>query len=146
MHLARICLTLIGVPLFGYGVSQVHAQEPELVRRAQDASLSTLEPNAANVTLAQWLSRLGGGSPGSVEWEVNDCGEGGDGRQSPVCVEGRVTIGTGLVASVSVIVVALSGQPVSPSSIWMMYVSDGQRVELAKTTGELESLIDQRRR
>src|SRR5689334_17330813 len=104
---------------------QVQAQESPLIRRIQDISMSSLEPGAPNVALSKWLAQLSGLSASNLDWEVNDCGEGGDGRQAPTCVEGRFTFSPGMSAGVSVAVATTEGKTGGRPSIVMMYVKDG---------------------
>jgi hypothetical protein len=134
-------MKLVSALLLCCGITHTYAQEPQLAGNVQSILMSALEPDAPSITLSQWLSRLGGTPSGGLKWEVNDCGEGGDGLEAPTCVEGRVSLGSGRVAAVSVAVVTSAGKAVGKPSIFMMYVRDGQNVEFAKTTRELELLV-----
>jgi hypothetical protein len=112
-----------------------------LIPKIQGMSLSSLEEVAPNITLSRWLSQLGGVSPTDLNWEVNDCGEGGDGRSAPTCVEGQVPFGSGRLAAVSVAVATTAGKTSGKPAIFMMYVRAGDKLEFASSTGELESLV-----
>lgn len=58
---------------------------------------------------------------------VNDCGEGGDGRAAPTCVEAIVALGPDSTAHASPIVAGLDGNPVTPA-VWMLYRIAGPSV------------------
>jgi hypothetical protein len=133
---------LLGVLLYlGAAAPCVQAEDSPLIRSIQDTPLSALDPNAPKVKLSQWLAQLGGVRPAALAWELNDCGEGGDGRAAPTCVEGRVSFSPDRSASVSVAVATAEGKLGGGPSVFMMYVREGQKVDFAKSFQELEKLV-----
>jgi hypothetical protein len=58
---------------------------------------------------------------GKATWEVNDCGEGGDGRSAPVCVEIIIPQQNGYNLHISTIVGDTAGQKVSKPQVMMVY-------------------------
>ena len=133
-------LLLIGSPL--------HGQIPDsaLVRIAQEVSLATLDPTAPSVSLAQWLAQLGRVPLTALQWEVNDCGEGGDGRPAPTCVEGRLVFAPDTAVAVDVIVLGLDGAPADRLALFMLYGQQGTRITWLKSLPDLEALVGQWRR
>ena len=139
----RLRLTLLGVFLYLSSAAPcLMAQEQPLIRRVQDTPLASLDSAAPDITVAQWLARLGGVPASALTWEVNDCGEGGDGREAPGCVEGTVPLGDERSASISVAVVSTDGRTDGSPAIFMMYVRDGSEVTFADSIRELEILVD----
>jgi hypothetical protein len=130
-RLIVLVVVLCGLPLSGF------AQNAQLVRTAQEFPLPAPDPAAPKVALSQWLAQLGGVPPSAVHWEINDCGEGGDGRAAPTCVEGRVSLTPAASVSISVAVLGLDGQPLATPSLFMMYVKEGQKVTFARSLAEL---------
>jgi hypothetical protein len=132
---------LLGVlPLSGF------AQNAQLVRTAQEVSLAALDPAAPKVPLSRWLAELGRVPPAAVKWEVNDCGEGGDGRSAPTCVEGSVSLAPATTVSISVAVLGVDGKPGGSPSLFMMYLKEGQQVTFARSLAELEALVSRWRK
>jgi hypothetical protein len=137
---------LLGVFLYlSSATPVVLAQEQLLIRRVQDTPLASLDSAAPGVTVSQWLAQLGGVPPTALTWEVNDCGEGGDGREAPGCVEGKVSLGEERSASISVVVVSRNGTTEGGPAIFMMYVRDGSEVTFADSIRELEMLVEKSR-
>jgi hypothetical protein len=123
------------------GGCQCIPQRPALIRSIQQTLLPALDPAAPNVTLSAWLAALGGVPPTALAWEINDCGEGGDGRPAPTCVEGRVSFGADRSATISVAVATAGGRSGGSPSIFMMFTREGQMVEFANSTRALEMLV-----
>jgi hypothetical protein len=144
-HMKRRTLVAITV-LVGTQISQKHAQESPHIRRVQATPVSTLESGAPQTTLVQWLARLGGKTSSEIAWETNDCGEGGDGRAAPACVEGKVLLGADTTASVSVAFADTEGRSGGKPSLYMMYLKSGQKVTFAKSLKELEAIVSQWRK
>jgi hypothetical protein len=111
------------------------------MRSIQQTLLTALDPAAPNITLSDWLAGLGGVPPSALAWEINDCGEGGDGRPAPTCVEGRVSFGADRSATVSVAIATAAGKTGGSPSIFMMFTREGQKVEFANSTRGLEMLV-----
>lgn len=100
------------------------AQQPELVRLAQRVPVSSLDSTFPAVPLGRWLAQVGHLSSDSIRWEVNDCGEGGDGLAAPTCVEAALDLAPGTTASASLIVAGTDGTPTTPA-VWMLYATTG---------------------
>jgi hypothetical protein len=139
-HMKRRTLAAIAA-LFGTHLSPIHAKESPQISRIQATPVSTLEFGAPQTTLVQWLARLAGNAATEITWETNDCGEGGDGRAAPTCVEGKVLLGAGTTASVSVAVADTQGRPTDKPSLYMVYLKSGQKVTFAKSLKDLEAIV-----
>jgi hypothetical protein len=98
------------------------AQQDELVQRAQRVLVSSLDSTFPRVPLEQWLAQLVGRSADTIQWETNDCGEGGDGLAAPTCVEALVPLSPDTTAHLSLIVAGMDGTP-GEADLWMLYVS-----------------------
>ncbi|HEX7336096.1 MAG TPA: nuclear transport factor 2 family protein [Gemmatimonadales bacterium] len=116
--LAVLTLSVAGVHL---------AQEPELLRRARMVRMSSLDSTLPAVSLERWLLQQAAGAGAKVEWEVNDCGEGGDGLAAPTCVEGRVQVAPDTAAYLSLIVAGTDGESGRPE-IWSLHATEGRAV------------------
>jgi hypothetical protein len=64
-------------------MAQTPDAELKLIDRLKRTRVSSLAI-PGDESFDRWVTRLLGRS---VTWEVNDCGEGGDGRIAPICVE-----------------------------------------------------------
>lgn len=111
------------------------AQDSVLVRRAQQVIVSSLDSSLPAVPFAKWLAQLGRVSPDAIRWEVNDCGEGGDGRTAPTCVEAAFDLAPSSTANVSLTVAGRDGASVKPA-IAMLYARAGSAVRMFKTLPE----------
>ena len=103
------------------------AQQSELVTLAQRVSVASLDPGFPAIPFARWLARVGRVRETAIAWEVNDCGEGGDGRAAPTCVEAAFALASSTIAHASLIVAARDGTPVK-SAIYMLYAATGDAV------------------
>ena len=121
-----------------------HAQDSLLIASAQRAAVSTLDSGYARTPLSRWLERAGRLPASAIRWEVNDCGEGGDGRKAPTCVEARFAIGKDTIG-VSLIVTGLDGIR-TPPKVFMLVVQQGERVIFFKTLRDLEGFMREQRR
>jgi hypothetical protein len=98
------------------------AAQDSLIPAAKGVSLSSLDSTLPALPLARWLSTLRPGA--AIEWEVNDCGEGGDGRQAPTCVEAMLRLGADSTAHASLIVAGIDGKSSEPA-VWNLAVAVG---------------------
>ena len=103
------------------------AQEPELIRGARMVRTSSLDSTLPAIPLERWLLQQTGGMREKIEWEVNDCGEGGDGLSAPTCVEGRVQLAPDTAAYLSLIVAGVDGTSGKPE-LWSLYAMEGKTV------------------
>jgi hypothetical protein len=98
------------------------AQQPDRIARAQRTIVATLDSTLPTVTFEQWLAQTAGVPASAIRWEVNDCGEGGDGLAAPTCVEAAVDLGPNTAAHVSLILADTAGHPAAPA-VWLLYVT-----------------------
>ena len=118
MHFLRTCVAL---SLFGWShAAEASAQDAALVEGARHVSVASLDPSFAPMPFEQWLTTLRQLPPSALQWEVNDCGEGGDGLEAPTCVEAILELGPDTTAHASLIMAGLDGTPGEPA-IWMLY-------------------------
>lgn len=86
--------------------------------KKSDAAI--LEKGLPNIAIPAWLEntfQYGG----KTTWEVNDCGEGGDGRSTPTCVDIIIPQQNGYTLHISTVVGDTSGQKVAKPQIMMIY-------------------------
>jgi hypothetical protein len=102
----------------------VLAQQPELVRLAQHVPVCSLDSTLPPIAFEHWLARLVGGSRNAIRWEVNDCGEGGDGLAAPTCVEAILDLASDTAAHASLVVAGTDGMPAKPA-VWLLYATAG---------------------
>jgi hypothetical protein len=97
------------------------AQETALIARAQRVSVASLDSTLPAVPFTRWLTTLRKVPVSEIRWEVNDCGEGGDGLSAPICVEAILDLGADTTAHATLGVADREGKPVKPD-VWMVYV------------------------
>jgi hypothetical protein len=103
------------------------AQDSALIALAQRASVATLDSAYAPIPFDDWLAELGVFPKAAIQWEVNDCGEGGDGRPAPTCVEARINLARDTSVSASLVVAGLDGTA-APPQIWMLCAREARTV------------------
>ena len=108
------------------------AQQPELVRLAQHVPVSLLDPTCPAIAFERWLAEVAGRSPAAIRWEVNDCGEGGDGLAAPTCVEAVVALAGDTTAQASLVVAGIDGTATKPA-IWLLSATAGNSVTTYKS-------------
>jgi hypothetical protein len=96
------------------------AQEAALIAAAQQVSVASLDSTYPHVPFEKWLAELGRVRTSAIQWEVNDCGEGGDGRVAPTCVEASLEVAPRDTVYASLIVAGIDGVRSTPA-IWMLY-------------------------
>ena len=92
--------------------------------------MASLDSNLPAVPLERWLGYLC--PPADIKWEVNDCGEGGDGRQAPTCVEAILALGGDTTAHASISLLDVEGKRVTPG-VWDLSIGAGYSVTGFKT-------------
>jgi hypothetical protein len=110
------------------------AQDSTLINRTRQVLVSSLDAAQPKLSLDRWLPRVSGVPSDSIRWEVNDCGEGGDARPAPTCVEAAFRTRDG-EARVSVVVTDLRRRSTRPA-IWLLTVTTGTSVETFRTLAE----------
>ena len=123
MKMGLLCCGLMAV------AAPAAAQE-SLIAAAKGVSLSSLDSTLPALPFVRWLSTLRPGS--SIEWEVNDCGEGGDGRGAPTCVQAILRLGGDSTAHASLILAGIDGKP-SEAAVWDLAVEVGSSFTGFKT-------------
>jgi hypothetical protein len=111
------------------------AQQPELVRLVQHVPVSALDSTFPPIAFEHWLARLVGGSRNAIRWEVNDCGEGGDGLAAPTCVEAILDLAPDTAAHVSLVVAGIDGTPGQPA-VWLLSATAGSSMTTYKRLSE----------
>jgi hypothetical protein len=111
-----------------------------LIVRAQRATVRSLDSTFASTPLSQWIGSLSSLSPSRIRWEVNDCGEGGDGRQAPTCVEAILDLAPDTTAHLSLIVADLARKPGAPK-IFMLNALGGKSVTQFKTLAQWAAFV-----
>jgi hypothetical protein len=115
----------IALPAFG--------QEP--IAAAKRVPARSLDSTLPSVPFETWLADLRGIPTSAIRWEVNDCGEGSDGRLAPTCVEAILPLAADTIAHVSLIVDGLDGARSNPT-IWDLSVGAGYSFTGFKTLRE----------
>lgn len=128
-------MRLANVGVLCVAVFSTRASGQDLISTVKRVSVAALDSTMPAIPLERWLTSLIGGSQ-SLRWEVNDCGEGGDGREAPTCVEAIVALEDDSTAHLSVIVADLEGSRRAPPAIWDMSVGAGLRFTGYKTLPE----------
>jgi hypothetical protein len=100
------------------------AQDAELIAAAQRVSVASLDSTYPDVPFEKWLANLGRVRASAIRWEVNDCGEGGDGREAPTCVEAVLNLTGDTTAHASLVVAGVDGRRSKPA-IWDLSVGAG---------------------
>lgn len=114
-----------------------------LIARAQLASAATVDSLLPAMEFGRWLATL---RPAvRIDWEVNDCGEGGDGRKAPTCVEAVLHISRDTSARVSLAVADESGH-LSSAAYFMGVVTVHDSTEFFKTLHEWAGSVRRRPR
>ena len=140
MTLAPVLLLFVALAAAGPTV----AQQPEVVQRAQRVLVSSLDSGFPSVPLGEWLAQLPGRPANTIQWETNDCGEGGDGLQAPTCVEALLQLAPGTTAHLSLVVAGIDGTPGTPA-IWMLYATTGDSITNFKALPDWVAYLRRRR-
>lgn len=100
--------------------TRAFAQEAELIALAQGVSVASLDSTYPDVPWERWLAELGRVQPAAIRWEMNDCGEGGDGLAAPTCIEASLDVAPETTVYASLIVAGIDGSRGTPA-VWMLY-------------------------
>lgn len=136
----RSLLITIFFALFLPAIITAQDNDSALIDVVRNLKAATLEEGLPEIAVPLWLKQAFEHG-GEVEWEVNDCGEGGDGRTNPFCVEAIIPQQKGYRLHISVIVADRARQKIAKPQIWMIYFhkSEGYKtldVIRAKTLSE----------
>jgi hypothetical protein len=95
------------------------------IAAAKRVTVTSLDSALPAVPLERWLAELSGLPPSAIKWEVNDCGEGGDGRQAPTCVEAILNLAGDTTAHLSLAVADVEGKRIRQPGVWDLSVGAG---------------------
>jgi hypothetical protein len=101
------------------------AQDAALIGVARRVTVASLDSGQSRLPFEEWLADLGRVPRSAIHWEVNDCGEGGDGRAAPTCVEAGIELAPDTAVYATLIVAALDGSA-APPAIWMLFARTGR--------------------
>jgi hypothetical protein len=122
----------------------VMGQGRGLVAAAKRVRVASLDSTLPAVPFEKWLADVGRVPMSAIKWEVNDCGEGGDGREAPTCVEAIVNLRADTTAHASLVVMDVEGKRVKPA-IWDLSVGAGYTFTGFKTLREWAAHLRARR-
>ncbi len=143
MNLLRVCITLW---LLGCShATWVSAQDAPLIERARQVSVASLDSGFPAMPFEQWLATLRRLPTSAPHWEVNDCGEGADGREAPTCVEAILDLVPDTTAHASLIMAGLDGTAVEPA-VWMLYAMTPDSIAHFKQLREWAAFVRHRAR
>lgn len=145
MMARRILIPLLAAMQLGIASGGAAQGQPDWIAAAKRTSVKSLDSTLAAMPLERWLVEISGASASAIEWEVNDCGEGGDGRASPTCVEAFVPLRADTVATISLIVSNLEGKPGTPA-VWSLVVGRDTKFTTFKTLAAWAAEVRARRR
>jgi hypothetical protein len=121
------------------------AQDAELIAAAQQVSVASLDSTYPAVPFEKWLAELARVRASAIRWELNDCGEGGDGREAPTCVEAILSLTADTTAHASLVVAGVDGRRSKPA-IWDLSVGAGNSFTGFKTLREWAAHLRTHRR
>ena len=136
---------LVALLCFVSATAATAQSDSALIARARRTPVRSLDSTFAATPLAEWIAGLRSLPSSRIHWEVNDCGEGGDGRAAPTCVEAILDLAPDTTARVSVIVADRTGKPVAPA-IFILNAVAGTSVIEFKTLAQWAAFIRPPRR
>lgn len=95
-------------------------QDSDFIDVINKSNAAILEKGLSDIAIPVWLENTFQHG-GKAAWEVNDCGEGGDGRSAPVCVDIIIPQQNGYKLHISTVVGDTAGQKVAKPQIMMIY-------------------------
>lgn len=115
--------------LFVFSLLQVFfvptvANNVDFVRILKMTKVSTLEKGLPNISFQKWVKDTF--KRNDAVWEVNDCGEGGDGRSHPICAEVQIPQQNGYSLNIMVVVADSKGRKVAKPEIFQIYFYKGE--------------------
>jgi hypothetical protein len=119
------------------------AAQEHLITAAKRVPAAALDSTLPTVPFERWLA--GVRPTATIEWEVNDCGEGGDGRDAPTCVEAILHLKGDTTAHASLIVAGLDGKESEPG-VWDLSIGVGNSFTGFKTLSDWAAAMRGQRR
>ena len=135
--------TSLALCLLVAGAAPARAQE--LLSTARRVPVSSLDSTLPTVPLDKWLAQLGAISASDITWEVNDCGEGGDGREAPTCVEAILPLRADTTAHASLVVAGIDGKRSRPA-IWDLSIGAKSSFTAFRTLREWATYVSRHHR
>jgi hypothetical protein len=120
MQLSGLAILLL---LLSQAVPSV-AGQGDWTRSIGGGPVTSYDGTLPHVPLESWLASVSGVSASAIHWEVNDCGEGGDGHEAPTCVEAIIDLDGGRSAHLAIVVKDVKGTDVTPS-FWDAAIGSG---------------------
>jgi hypothetical protein len=119
------------------------AAQDHLITAAKRVPAAALDSTLPTVPFERWLASVR--PTATIEWEVNDCGEGGDGRDAPTCVEAILHLKGDTTAHASLIVAGLDGKKSEPA-VWDLSIGVGNSFTGFKTLSHWAAFMRGQRR
>ncbi|KAF0145869.1 MAG: hypothetical protein FD156_547 [Nitrospirae bacterium] len=114
------CKKLGGCKCINKEDSIAQIQDSDYINIVKKTKAGVLEKGLPDIVIPQWLENTFT-CGGKATWEVNDCGEGGDGRTAPACVESIIPQQNGYYLHISIIVADTTGQKIAKPQTMMIY-------------------------
>jgi hypothetical protein len=139
MRFSKLALMALVLGLFSTA-SIAGVSDAEFIDVVKKANASVLEKGLPDIAIPLWVERTFRHGA-KAAWEVNDCGEGGDRRIAPVCVEVKIPQQNGYYLHISSIVGDTEGKKRAKPQPWMVYFLKSENykaidVKHAKTIAE----------
>ena len=120
-------------------VSIVQANNVDFVRILKMTRVSTLEKGLPNKSFQKWVKDTF--KRDDTVWEVNDCGEGGDGISHPFCAEVQIPQQNGYSLNIMVVTGDSKGRKIDKPEIFQIYFYKGENyktidVKIVKSLSE----------
>ena len=131
MRGAQASLTLL---LLSASALPALGQERRLLATAKRVRAASLDSTLPAVPFEKWLADVARVPVSAIKWVVNDCGEGGVGREAPTCVEAILSLRADTTAHASLVVAAIDGTRLKPA-VWDLSVGAGYSFTGFKTLG-----------
>jgi hypothetical protein len=117
---AKVLSATLAFLLFLPGASGARIADPGFIDAAKNVKAAALEKGLPDIGLPLRLKQAFE-QGGKAVWEVNDCGEGGDGRTAPICAEAVIPQQKGYQLHLSVVVGNTEGKKIDKPQIMMIY-------------------------
>ena len=119
MRLATMVLISFFCAVFSVS-SFARNQGSEFIDALKKTKASSLEKGLPDKVIPEWIENTFINGKKAI-WEVNDCGEGGDGRSAPVCVEVKIPQQNEYYLHINVMVGDIDRQIEGNPELWMVY-------------------------
>lgn len=131
---------LAALILAGASAGDTRPPDSTLVARMQNFSVGQIDSTLGTGTFASWLERALGPNA-TITWEVNDCGEGGDGRPAPTCVGAEARLQPRGRVYVMMMVGNGSGEMVGDPALWSAEIQLLGPLEEVKRLADLPATV-----